>query len=356
MNQPTEIQAHEDEISLKDLIKMIQSLFGLLLKNIIWVALFGLLGGAIGFYFAFSHKPVYKAESNFIVKEGGPSGMASSLGSLGSLLGGSGGSSLDRTIAVIGSEKVIGKVLLSKVEIGFNKDLVLNHYLKLEKLAEKWKKDTILSKAKFATTDTIPVNFSFPQRKAFKTVVAALIGEKGIVGKSFDKKSGIVTLTVTHSNEDFAIAVNELIFSELRIFFRDQASETANMNVEILTKKVDSIQGELNSVRRQLARKTDQSLGLLLNEDKVDLKSLAVKEQILLTMYGEAQKNLETFLLMGQSASNSTALNLLDAPYSPLTPISKSKILFSVTGFLLASFFAFGFILIRRWYKNLMAS
>ncbi|NDD59356.1 MAG: hypothetical protein EBZ47_08985 [Chlamydiae bacterium] len=356
MNQPTEIQAHEDEISLKDLIKMIQSWLGLLWKNIIWVALFGLLGGAVGFYFAFSHKPVYKAESNFIVKEGGPSGIASSLGSLGSLLGGSGGSSLDRTIAVIGSEKVIGKALLSKVEIGGNKDLVLNHYLKLEKLVEKWKKDTILSKAKFATTDTIPANFSFPQRKAFKTVVAALIGEKGIVGKSFDKKSGIVTLTVTHSNEDFAIAVNELIFSELRIFFRDQASETANMNVEILTKKVDSIQGELNSVRRQLARKTDQSLGLLLNEDKVDLKSLAVKEQILLTMYGEAQKNLETFLFMGQSASNSTALNLLNAPYSPLTPTSKSKILYSIAGFILASIFAFGFILVRRWYKNLMAS
>jgi uncharacterized protein involved in exopolysaccharide biosynthesis len=83
---------------------------------------------------------------------------------------------------------------------------------------------------------------------------------------------------------------------------------------------------------------------------------LAVKEQILLTMYGEAQKNLETFLFMGQTASSSTALNLLDVPYSPLTPTSKSKILYSGLGFFLASFFTFGFILIRRWYKNLMAS
>ena len=153
MNQPTENQLQEDEISLKDLIKMIQSWIGILWKNIIPVVLVGLLGGAMGFYFAFSHKPVFKAESNFIVKEGGPSIIASSLGSLGSLLGGSGGSSLDRTIAVIGSEKVIGKVLLSQVEIGGNKDLVLNHYLKLEKLAEKWKKDTILSKAQFSVTD-----------------------------------------------------------------------------------------------------------------------------------------------------------------------------------------------------------
>jgi len=39
-----------------------------------------------------------------------------------------------------------------------------------------------------------------------------------------------------------------------------------------------------------------------------------------------------------------------------LTPTSKSKILYSGLGFFLASFFTFGFILIRRWYKNLMAS
>jgi uncharacterized protein involved in exopolysaccharide biosynthesis len=97
-------------------------------------------------------------------------------------------------------------------------------------------------------------------------------------------------------------------------------------------------------------------MGLFLNEDKVDLKSLAVKEQILLTMYGEAQKNLETVLFMGQSASNATNITLLERPFSPIKPASKSKIIYSIAGFILTSFFAFVFILLRRWYKNLMAS
>ncbi|MEY4586488.1 MAG: hypothetical protein ACK4Y0_04155 [Bacteroidota bacterium] len=356
MDQPKELQVNDDEISLKDLIKIVQSWFGLLWKNIILIAFIGGLGASAGFYFAYSHKPVFKAESRFIVKEGGPSGLASSLGSLGSLIGGSGGSSLDKTVAVIGSEKVIGKVLLTSATIGDTNDLVINHYIRLGKLTEKWSKDIVLVKAKFTVADTIPEVFNFPQRKAFKAVLASFIGEKGIVSKSFDKKSGIVSLDVTHADEDFAIELNRVIYNELKSFFQDQASESANMNVAILTKKVDSIQGELNSVRRQLARRTDQSMGIFLNEDKVDLKSLAVKEQILLTMYGEAQKNLETFLFMGQTASSSTALNLLDVPYSPLTPTSKSKILYSGLGFFLASFFTFGFILIRRWYKNLMAS
>jgi uncharacterized protein involved in exopolysaccharide biosynthesis len=356
MNQPKEIQVYDDEISLKDLIKIVQSWFGLLWKNIILITFFGFLGAGLGFYLAYNNKPTYKAESKFVLKEGGPSGLAGSLGSLGSFLGGSGGSSLDRTVAVIGTEKIIGQVLLTDWVINNQKDLVINHFIRLNQLADKWKEDTILAKAQFNTTDTIPESFNFSQRKAYKAVMAALVGEKGIVGKSFDKKTGIVSLDVTYKDEDFAIEVNELIYDQLKNFVRDQASETASLNTAVLTKKVDSIQGELNAVRRQLARKTDQSLGLLLNEDKVDLKSLAVKEQILLTMYGEAQKNLETVLFMGQSASNATNITLLDRPFSPIKPIKKSKILFSLAGFFLASFFTFGFILIRRWYKNLMAS
>jgi uncharacterized protein involved in exopolysaccharide biosynthesis len=357
MNQPQNMQVQDDEISLKDLIKIIQSWFSLLLKNSLLILLVGSIGGGLGFYLAYSSKPVYKAESKFVVKEGGPSGLSGSLGNLSSLLGGGGGSSLDRTVAVIGSDRVMGKVLLSTVLIEEKSDLVINHFINLNKsLKASWAKDTALAKARFTPADTIPQFFNFPQRKAYKSVLASFSGEKGIVSKNFDKKTGIISLTVTHTNEEFAIEVNRLIYDELKLFMREQSSETANMNVELLTKKVDSIQGELSGVRRALARRTDQSMGLLLNEDKVELKSLAVKEQILLTMYGEAQKNLETFLFMGQSASNATALNLLDAPFSPLTPAAKSKVLYTAAGFFLASFLCFGFILLRRWYKNIMAS
>ena len=246
MNQPMEIQSQEDEISLKDLIKMIHSWFGILWKNIITLVLVGLLGGAVGFYFAFSHKPVYKAESKFIIKEGGSSGLAGSLGSLGSLLGTGGGSSIDRTVAVIGSEKIIGKVLLTNWSVNGRENLIINHYILLEELFEKWKKDTTLVKAKFSLQDTVPALFNYSQRKAYKAVMSALIGEKGIVGKSFDKKTGIISMEVTFKNEDFAIELNELIYSELKNFIRDQASETASMNSAVLTKKVDSIQAELD--------------------------------------------------------------------------------------------------------------
>jgi uncharacterized protein involved in exopolysaccharide biosynthesis len=356
MDQINQIQMNGDEISLKDLIKLFQVWVGVLSKNVILIISIGLLGAGFGFYLAFNKNPIYKAESKFVLKEVGTSGLAGSLGSLGSLFGGSVGSSLERTVAVIGTEKIIGPVLLTNCVINNKKDLVINHFIRLDKLREIWKEDTILAKAHFNITDTVSALFNLPQRKAYKAVMAALVGEEGIVGKSFDKKTGIISLEVTFKDEDFSIEVNELIYKQLKNFVRDLATETASLNTMVLTKKVDSIQGELNAVRRQLARKTDQSLGLFLNEDKVELKSLAIKEQILLTMYGEAQKNLETVLFMAQSASNATNITLLDWPFSPIKPIKGNIVLFTLAGFFIASFFTFGFILIRSWYKNLTAS
>jgi hypothetical protein len=349
-------EIRDDEISVKEVIIRIKFLYKMFVNNVISLTFMGLFGGAAGFFLASAHKPVFQAESHFIVKEGGATNIASSLGNLGALLGGSSGSSIDRTIAIMGSEKIISKVLLTPIIVNDVNDLAINHFVRLASLDKLWSMDSVLKKVHFSFSDTVISEMTYSNRKAIKYVLSNFVGNNGLVNKSFDKKSEIFSLTVTHFNEDFAIQVNRLILNELKIYFRIQATESSNLNVGLLTRKVDSIQVELNKVRLLIARRTDQSMGLLLNEDKIDLKSLAVKEQLLLNMYGEAQKNLETFLFMGQSASNSTAINLLDIPYSPLIPTSKNKVFYSVAGFIMTFFSAFGFILIRRWYKNLMAS
>lgn len=325
-------------------------------ENVILFIFLCILGSIFGFLIAFYSPPIYKAQSKFILREAPPSSLIGSLGSLGSFLGASSNSSLDRIVSVVSTEKIIGKVLLQEEVINEKNDLIINHFIRLNYLRDHSKKNDSISNVKFHSSDTVPLLFDYTKRNAYKSVILELTTERGIVEASFDKKTGIVSLNVNFTDEDFAIKVNELIFDQIGNFVRDQASETASLNTAVLTKKVDSIQGELNAVRRQLARKTDQSLGLLLNEDKVELKSLSVKEQILLTMYGEAQKNLETVLFMGQSASNATNITLLDRPFSPIKPIKKSKLLFTFSGFVLTFFFTFGFILIRRWYKNLIAS
>jgi len=147
------------------------------------------------------------------------------------------------------------------------------------------------------------------------------------VRKAFDKKSGVLTVTCVHRNEAFSIGLSHAIYDELSRFFVEQMTYTSANNAEVMKRKLDSIQRQLNSVRRNYAQQTDQSLGLLLQQDKVDLKSLSVKEQMLTVAYAEAMKNYETFQFMNSAAMPS--LTLIDYPYSPIKPIRKSKLIYS---------------------------
>ncbi len=358
MNQPTEIQAHDDEISLKDLIKMVQSWFGLLWQNIIPILILALLGGAVGFFFATLSKPKYKSELRFVVKsEGSSSGLSGMLGGLGSVLGGNTmGSPLERTIEIASSDRIVGSALLTEVQVGGKSEILANCLIRVNKLHKSWQNDSSLKGVEFNKQDTSIEQMSFSKRKAIKKLEALLIPKTGdgIITRTFDKKSGVVTLSATHENEDFAIILTKEIFNKLRDFYVEQMITSAANNVQILQKKVDSIRFELSRVQSSFARTTDQSFGLLFQEDKVELRKLAVREQILLAMYAEAQKNLETFKFMNDSAIPS--LTVIDMPYSPLKKIERSEILFTLGGFFLGAFLTFLFIAVRRWYKNLMTS
>jgi hypothetical protein len=352
MNQIEAGIVAKDEISVKELVLTLFSIVKVFYDNILLITFCGLLGSCISFYFAFVDKPIYRAETNFIIAEGTPAGLNGTLGNLGSLLTGSTGSSLDRTVAVIGSERLISNVLLSCLSLNGQNERVINHFIRLQGLSQKWQGDSVLCKARFKFIDTLPELYNKSQRAAYKIILASFV-DGGILERSFDKKTGIISFSISFRDEGFAIGFSELLFNHLKDYIKSQATEPANLNSLVLSKKVDSIQAALSVVRKQIARRLDQSTGLLLNEDKVDLKTLSVKEQVLLTMYGEAQKNLETVLFMAQSASNATKVILLERPFAPLTPTSKSKILYSIFGFLFSSIFMFSIILVIRWYKSL---
>jgi len=358
MNQPKEHITNNDEISLKEFISIIKSWYLILSTNIIPIVLTAIFGALAGLCFVFSDKPVFSAELRFVVKsEGSGSALTGMLGGLGSVFGANAiGSPLERTIDIASSDRIVGSALLSEVQILGRKEILANSLVRLNKLNKVWKDDTSMRDIQFSTSDTSIELMSLPKRKAIKSLESLLIPKNGdgIVSKSFDKKSGVVTLAATHTNEEFSIILVKEIFNKLRDFYVEQMTSSAGKNVLILQRKVDSIKNELAKVQSSYARNTDQSFGLLFQEDKVELKKLAVREQMLLAMYAEAQKNLETFKFMNDSAI--PTLTVIDMPYSPLKKIQKSKILFTAGGFFLGGFLTFLFILIRRWYKNLMAS
>jgi uncharacterized protein involved in exopolysaccharide biosynthesis len=347
----------EEEFGIKDLIRILKTWKNVFVKNFFKILFAGIIGGAIGFAYAYLDTPKYNAQLKFVMRSDPGSSLSSGLAGLSSILGsgtapGGSGSGLERVIELIGSDRIIGNAILTEAEVNGKQDLLVNHYIALQGYRKEWAKDSILNKVSYP----LGVQFAdldFPQRKAIKMIIGSLIGKDNsskIIGKSFDKKSGVVTLAVTYLNEDFSIALTNAIYNEVIEFYSDQSLAATSNNVQVLTKKADSIRRELDATRRAFARNSDQALGLLLQEDKVENKSLSFKENMLSLMYAEVQKNLETLKYI--EASSMPSFSIIDQPYSPLKTGIKNKFFYTIGGFLLFFVIIFSVILSIEYYNK----
>ncbi len=343
-----------NESNYKRLFYLFKFWIGILKNNIIVLAIFSLLGLLFGYFLAYYQGERYKSELRFLVKsDGSVSGLSGMLGGLGSVLGGGAlGSPLERTIEIASSDRIVGSALLSHVQYQGRSEMLANLLIRTSSLQNEWMNDSVLKLVKFSKTDTSIEKMAYPKRKALKVLEGMLLPKSGngIIALSFDKKSGIVTLSAIHKNEEFAIVLVKAIFNKLKDFYVEQMIASAEMNVGLLQKKVDSIKYELTKIQNVYARTTDQSIGLLFQEDKVELKRLAFKEQMLSAMYAEAQKNLETFKFMNDSAIPS--LTVIDMPYSPLENIQGNKILYAAVGTLIGFFSVLIFFTFRFYYRE----
>lgn len=336
--------------SLKDFVLEIRFLISII-RRFKWVLLVLTVAGVSLSVWKIKHfVPMYTAQMKFVMKSD-PNGLGSSLASLSSLLGaggtGSQGSSpLERIVELISSDRIMGNALLHTAVVNNKRDLLINHYIELENLKESWKNDSDLKYVSFNKGVQF-TDLNFGQRKAMKRISGRLFGRaKGsiaVVAKSFDKKSGVVTLNGVYKDESFAIAITNEIYAEIISFYIDQSVSTTRHNVELLTEKVDSIRNELNATRQSFAENTDRALGLLLQKHRVENRALAYKESVLSLMYAESQKNLETLKFI--EASTVPSFAVIDAPYSPLMPSVISKKLYLILGLILPGFL---FILIYR--------
>jgi uncharacterized protein involved in exopolysaccharide biosynthesis len=356
----TQQQVQEEIVfGIKDMIRVIENCKEVLVKNIFMILLAGVIGAITGLTYAYLSVPVYNAQLKFVMRSDPSSGLSSGLAGLSSILGsgtgsGGAGSGLERVIELIGSDRIIGNAILKEVEVNGKIDLLVNHYIDIQGYKKLWVKDSLLKKVEYPK-GVLFSDLDLPQRKAIKIIISSLIGKDNtskLIAKSFDKKSGVVTLGVTFKNEDFAIQLTNSIYLEVIEFYSDQSLAATSNNVQVLAQKADSIRRELDATRRAFAKNSDQALGLLLQEDKVENRSLSFKESMLSLMYAEVQKNLETVRYI--EASSIPSFSIIDQPFSPIRPIQKNKLFWSLASALLSSLMIFIILLLTRWYKKIV--
>jgi hypothetical protein len=328
-----------DEISLKELVQKAGAWFAFFKSKWKTIFLAGIIGGLLGLGYSFTKKTIYTAKLSFALEEKGAGGggnlssLAAQFG-LGGIGGGDGGVfSGGNMIELLKSRFLIEKTLLSTVTINGKSDLLLNRYIRFNKLDKKWVKKKNLSGLKFTNADRS--KFTLQQDSVLGVISIGLMKNNIAVAQQ-DKKLSIINVVFASTDEIFAKVFSEKLIETVTDFYIETKTKKSRGNVVLLQNRADSVQRELNAALYGRAQFGDQNMGLIRQQAAVPKLKQEMKVQMLGTLYGELVKNLEfaKLTLMREEP----LVQIIDQPILPLPKARLGKLKAMVIGGILFGF------------------
>ncbi|MGI9138621.1 MAG: Wzz/FepE/Etk N-terminal domain-containing protein [Sediminibacterium sp.] len=353
-------QMDNDEISLKELIQKIREWYLFLLTKWKLIVLAGIIGGLIGFTYAYFQKPTYKAVLTFALEEekSGGGGLSSALGlasSLGIDLGSSAGGAFSgaNLIELMKSRKLIEKTLLSPISINGKTQSLADYYLEFNEVKKNWDEKPLLKGIQFPV-DADRTQFSLQQDSILKNIATGLVKSDVAVSQK-DKKISIISIEVNSTNEVFAKTFCETLAFETSEYYIEIKSKKARMNVEILQHQTDSIRAELNSAITGVAAAADNvfNLNMAMNVKRTPGARRQVDVQANTAMLTSLVTNLE----MSKMAlrKETPLIQVIDKPIFPLEKEKVGKLKSLVLGGFLAGFLTVLYLVFSSLYKKIVA-
>jgi hypothetical protein len=248
------------EVSLQESLNQVRRWIAYLRSNYLVILLVTLLGLAGGLAFYFIEKPVYVADFNFVLEEqsssGGMMGQYSGLASMvGIDLGGGGGGIFDdeNLPELYKSRTMIKKTLLTNYDFDGRKELLIERYLVMKNLRDKWKTNPALANINFEMKNG---RFSRVQDSVIRTVVKD-IGKNYLVVEKPDKKLSIINVEVKAKDELFAMAFANQIVENVNEFYVYTKTKKSSDNLAILQRQTDSVKRELGIAISNVAASVD---------------------------------------------------------------------------------------------------
>lgn len=348
-----------EEISLKQLILTFKDFIHYILKNWIIVFVISLIGGLLGFTYANFKKVYYVASSTFVLEDAGMSG-SSSLGQYAGLasmvgvdLGGAGGGIFqgDNLLELYKSRSMVEKTLLSAVVIDGKKQLLINKYISINELEEKWKKNPLLRNLKIDFSDK--KKFNRLQDSIVSSIVSDINSSYLTVAK-LDKKLSIIKVDVKANNEVFAKLFNDQIVKNVNDFYIQTKTKKSLDNFSILQHQTDSIRAALNGAIFNVASALDANPNA--NYSRQILRVPSQKRQIDAeankAILSELVKNLE--LAKVSLRKEAPLIQIIDQPILPLEVIKLGRIKSFIIGAFVFGFFAVIFFVGKKVYQKIM--
>jgi uncharacterized protein involved in exopolysaccharide biosynthesis len=352
-------QFDNDEISLKELILKIKEWYQFLLTKWKLIILMGVIGGVIGFTYAYRQPITYKAVLTFALEEDKGGGMSGALGlasQFGFDIGGSAGGAFagSNLIELMKSRLLVEKTLLNPIEIEGKTISIAEYYIQINKMREAWDKNPTLKNIQFLP-NADREKFTLQQDSILKGIYSGLTSPANLTIGQKDKKVSITSIEVASLNEKFSKIFCENLAKETSEYYVEIKSKKARMNVEILQKQTDSIRAELNSAITGVASAADNvfNLNMAMNVRSTPGARRQVDVQANTAMLTSLVTNLEMSKL--SLRKETPLIQIIDPPIFPLEKQKVSKLKSLVLGGSLAGFLTVLFLVFSRLYKNLIA-
>ncbi|SEM81633.1 Chain length determinant protein [bacterium A37T11] len=322
------------EISFRSLFFLFRHWIRYLWAQRKYVLLAGIFGALAGLCYSLFNKPQYIATVSFVVDEpkssgglGAYAGIAAQFGiNLNGVGGGSGLFEGDNIMQFIQSRRMIQKTLLSTVNIHGTRVMLVNRYINLRNLRDKWKKKPELAGLIFRDSSGLFLQDS-------------LLGEfyKEILKKRLhiikpDRKLNIIALEIGSTDEQFSKAFAEKLLQNVQDFYTHTRVQKSQDNLRSITRQVDSVRRELNAAIAGVASATEANPNpnTAMIRLKVPSQRRTVDVQANTAILTELVKNQELSRMDVQQ--NTPLIQVIDSPVLPLEKKKTGKLFGMILG------------------------
>jgi uncharacterized protein involved in exopolysaccharide biosynthesis len=341
----------DDKITLKEVILNVRGWISFFLGQWKFFLLAAIVGVVLGALVSIFKKPVYHAETTFVLEEsdmggmGQVSGLASLLGiNLGSMSGPSGIFQGENIMELYKSDNMLGKTLLSPFD---NKTLLIDRFIESNKLEEKWASKVDLASLDFSISRE---SFSVTQDSVVKEI-SKLIREKHLSVEKPNRKLSIIYVTVSAKDEQFAKVFNESMVENVNNFYLETKTKKTAENLTILQMQADSVRAVLDENLMEFANIADRIPfpNALVQSATVESRKKQIDIQAASAVFAEITKNLE--IAKVNHRNNSPLIQIIDSPRYPLKSTRIKFLKGTVFGAAIMVFFAMVFLYFRQLYR-----
>ena len=345
--------SHNDEIHLKDiLIKLSEYKTYLFRKKFVIITISGFFL-VLGIVFAISADKKYTAELTFVVEgQQGSGGNLGAMSGVASQFGFDIGSSSRATFSqnnileLLKSRGVVEATLMQNRKVNKTNDLLIEHYLYLNKIKDSWRKNK----------DIIPVSFheilTQDNDSVSGDVWRSIIEDKLVVELQSDD-ANIINLSYTSVNDEFAkIFVEALIEQMSEMYITYQTAQASN-TLSFLNNRADSVFVELEIAEEEFAKVKDINQRIVKASGRLKELQLMRRVEVLNAMYLEIVKNLELSKLT--LLNQTPIIQIIDKPILPLEVEAKSITALGLLGAFLGGFLSLFFFIFRKLFKDALS-